>query len=59
MDILISSGTTTTTTTTTSAESRNSAVSIATGYGLDDRVVGVQVPAGPTIFSSPHRPDRF
>jgi hypothetical protein len=30
---------------------------IATGYGLDDRGVGVRVPVGPRIFSSPRRPD--
>jgi hypothetical protein len=33
------------------------AVSIATGYGLDDQGVGVQVPVGSRIFSSPLRPD--
>jgi hypothetical protein len=32
---------------------------IATGYGLDDREVGVRVPVGPRIFSSPRRPDRL
>jgi hypothetical protein len=32
-------------------------VGIATGYGLDDRGVGVRVPVGSSIFSSPHRPD--
>jgi hypothetical protein len=32
---------------------------IATGYGLDDRGIGVQVPVGSTIFSSPRCPDRF
>jgi hypothetical protein len=31
---------------------------IATGYGLDDRRVGVRVPLESTIFSSPCRPDR-
>jgi hypothetical protein len=37
--------------------SRGSAVGIATGYGLDDRGVGVRVPVGSRIFSSPSRPD--
>jgi hypothetical protein len=32
---------------------RNSVVSIATGYGLDDGGVGVRVPVGSRIFSSP------
>jgi hypothetical protein len=32
---------------------------IATSYGLDDREVGVRVPAGSRIFSSPRRPDRL
>jgi hypothetical protein len=32
---------------------------MATGCGLDDREVGVRVPLGSTIFSSPYRPDRF
>jgi hypothetical protein len=39
--------------------SRDSAVGIATGYGLDDRGVGVRVPVGSRIFSSPRRPDRI
>jgi hypothetical protein len=34
--------------------SRDSAVGIATGYGLDDRWVGVGVSVGSRIFSSPH-----
>jgi hypothetical protein len=38
--------------------SRDSAVGIATGYGLDDRGVGVRVPVGSRIFSS-RRPDRL
>jgi hypothetical protein len=38
--------------------SRDSAVRIVTGYGMDDRVVGVRVPVGSRIFSSPRRPDR-
>jgi hypothetical protein len=39
--------------------SRDSVVGIVTGYGLDDRGVGVRVPVVPRIFSSPHRPDLF
>jgi hypothetical protein len=39
--------------------SQDSAVSIATGYGLDDRGVGVRVPVRSRIFSSPLRPDRL
>jgi hypothetical protein len=35
----------------------NSAVDIATGYGMDDRGVGVRVPVGSSILSSPLRPD--
>jgi hypothetical protein len=38
---------------------RNSAVDIATGYGLDGRGVGVRVPVRARFFSSPVRPDRF
>jgi hypothetical protein len=38
--------------------SRDSAVGIATGYGLDDWEVGVRVPIGSRIFTSPFRPDR-
>jgi hypothetical protein len=34
-----------------SLESRDSAVGIETGYGLDDRGIGVQVPVGSRIFS--------
>jgi hypothetical protein len=34
-------------------------VGIATSYGLDDREVGVRVPVGSRIFSSPDRPDRL
>jgi hypothetical protein len=29
------------------------------GYGLDDRGVGVQVPVGSRIFSTPHCPGRL
>jgi hypothetical protein len=39
--------------------SRGSVVGIATGYWLDDRGVGVRVPVGSIIFSSPRRPDRL
>jgi hypothetical protein len=46
-------------TSTKYVRSRDSAVGIATGYGLDDRGVGVRVPVGSTIFSSPCRPDRL
>jgi hypothetical protein len=37
----------------------DSSVGIATGYGLDDRGVGVRVPIGSRTFSSPRRPDRL
>jgi hypothetical protein len=37
--------------------SRDSAVGITTGYGLEDRGVGVRVPVGSRIFSSPRSPD--
>jgi hypothetical protein len=36
---------------------RDSVVGLATGYGLDDWGIGVRVPAGQRIFSSPRRPD--
>jgi hypothetical protein len=39
--------------------SQNSAVGIATGYGLDDRGDGVRVPVWSRIYSSPRRPDWF
>jgi hypothetical protein len=39
--------------------SRDSVVVIATSYVLDDRGVGVRVPVGTNIFSSPRRPDWF
>jgi hypothetical protein len=38
---------------------RENGVDIATGYGLNDRGVGVRVPVGAKIFSFPCRPDRF
>jgi hypothetical protein len=40
-------------------KSQDSVVGIAIGYGLDDQGVGVQVPVGSRIFSSPHHPDRL
>jgi hypothetical protein len=40
----------------TVCRSRDSVVS--TGYGMDDRGIGVRVPVGSRIFSSPRRPDR-
>jgi hypothetical protein len=40
-------------------DSVDSAVGIATGYGLDDGGVGVRVADGSRIFSSPRRPDRL
>jgi hypothetical protein len=39
------------------SEEKGNAVSKATGYGLDDRGVGVRVPVGTRIFRSPRRPD--
>jgi hypothetical protein len=42
-----------------SSVSRDSVVGIATSYGLDDQEVGVRVPVGSRIFSSPRRPDRL
>jgi hypothetical protein len=38
---------------------RDSAIGIATGYGLDDRGVGDQVPLRSRMFSPPRRPDRL
>jgi hypothetical protein len=40
-------------------KSQNSAVSIATGIGLDDQRVGVRVPVGARIFTFPYHPDRL
>jgi hypothetical protein len=40
-------------------DNRDSAVGIATGYGLDDRGVGVRVLVGSSIFTSPSRPERL
>jgi hypothetical protein len=39
--------------------SQDSVVGIATSYGLDDQGVGVWVPVGSRIFSSPNRLDRL
>jgi hypothetical protein len=39
--------------------SRDSVVGIATSYGLGDRGVGVRIPVGVRIFTSPNRPDRL
>jgi hypothetical protein len=39
--------------------SRGNSVGIATDYGLDDRGVGVRVPVGARIFTTPCRPDWF
>jgi hypothetical protein len=39
--------------------SRDSVVSIASGYELDSRGVGVRIPVESRIFSSPRRPYRF
>jgi hypothetical protein len=39
--------------------SPDSSVGIATGYGLDDRRVGVRVPVRSRISSAPRRPDRL
>jgi hypothetical protein len=40
-------------------KSQESAVGIATGYGLDERGVGVRVPVRARIFTSPRRADLF
>jgi hypothetical protein len=34
--------------------SQDSSVDIVTGYGLDDRIIGVRLPAGAGNFSSYH-----
>jgi hypothetical protein len=44
---------------TSGLKSRDSAVGIATGYGLEDQGFGVRVPVGARIFTSPRRPDRL
>jgi hypothetical protein len=38
---------------------RDSFVGVATGYGLDDRGVGVRVPMRSRIFCTQRRPDRL
>jgi hypothetical protein len=38
-------------------ESRDSTVCIATGYGLANQVIGVRVPVGARIFTSPYHQD--
>jgi hypothetical protein len=43
----------------TNSGSPDSAVGIATGYGLDGRGVRAQVLIGSSIISSPRRPDRL
>jgi hypothetical protein len=43
----------------TENRSQNSSVGIASGYELEDRGVGVRVPVGSGVFSSPRRPDRL
>jgi hypothetical protein len=43
----------------TSPTSLDSAVGITTGYELDDQGVGIRVPVGSRVFSSPRRPDRL
>jgi hypothetical protein len=43
----------------TTLGSRDRVIAIATGYGMDDQGVGVRVPVGSRIFSSPRRPDRI
>jgi hypothetical protein len=42
-----------------STRCRDTEVGIATGYGLDDQGIGVQVPVGVRIYTSPRRPDRL
>jgi hypothetical protein len=42
-----------------SVRSPDSIASIAMAYSLDDQGVGVQVPVGPRIFSSPCHPHRL
>jgi hypothetical protein len=45
--------------TTTLIVNRDSSVGIAAGYEMDDREVGVRVPVGSRIFTSPYRLDRL
>jgi hypothetical protein len=42
-----------------SFRSWDSAVGIATGYGLEGRGVEIRISVGVRFFSSPYRPDRF
>jgi hypothetical protein len=37
---------------------RDNVVGIATGYGLEDRGIGVRIPVGSRIFTFPYHPDR-
>jgi hypothetical protein len=41
------------------AYAQESTIGIATGYGLEDREVGVRFPVRSRIFTSPCRPDRL
>jgi hypothetical protein len=41
------------------SRSRDSAVGIATGYGLEDRVVRVRIPVCLRIYTCLHHPDRL
>jgi hypothetical protein len=41
------------------SQSRHGAVGIETDYGLGDRGVGVRIPVGARIFSSPYLSDRL
>jgi hypothetical protein len=45
------------TTVTKGSEIQDGAFDIATGYGLDDRGVGVRVPVESRFLSYPHCPD--
>jgi hypothetical protein len=56
---LLHSKTSTTSESSIHEGSRDIVVGIATGYGLDDREVGVRVPVGSIIFSSPRCPYWF
>jgi hypothetical protein len=47
------------TVTTAQTMSRDSAVGIVTGYGLDDQGVGVRVLVAGSFFTSPRRPERL
>jgi hypothetical protein len=43
----------------TSLKNRGISVGLATGYGLEDRGVGLRVPVGSRIFTFPYRPKRL